>query len=204
MMRINMKTIGITGGVGCGKSTVLSLIEKNCRCKIYLADDIANQLKEPGEALYEPIIELLGDDILSSGLGSPIDKNKMASAIFANDADSLLRKVNQLIHPAVRTFIETAMEDCQRSGQYDYFFIEAALLLEERYDEILDEIWYIYSDVPTRRARLKESRGYSDEKIDSIMAKQLSEVEFRSRCSQVIDNNGKLEETEKSIRKALG
>ena len=77
--------------------------------------------------------------------------------------------------------------------------LEAALLIEDGYLEILDEIWYVHADSAVRRNRLKESRGYSDEKIDSIMTKQLEETQYRSLCKYTIDNSGTEQETQKSI-----
>ena len=85
----------------------------------------------------------------------------------------------------------------------DFLFIEAALLIECGYDKIVDELWYIYADKEVRRQRLKESRGYSDEKIDNIFKNQLSEDKFRSHCKVVIDNSGTLEDTCKQIDRAL-
>ena len=88
-------------------------------------------------------------------------------------------------------------------GELDFFFVEAALLIECGYDKRLDEIWYIFADQKVRRARLKETRGYSDEKIDGIMSSQLSEEAFRAHCKQVIDNSGSPEQTYKQIDQIL-
>ena len=87
-----MITIGITGGVGCGKSKILEYIKDNYNCLIITADDVANRLKEPGEACYEPLIKLLGERILDKD--GFIDKKKMAAEIFASDY--LLEKVNSI------------------------------------------------------------------------------------------------------------
>ena len=75
--------------------------------------------------------------------------------------------------------------------------------LEEKYDEICDELWYIYTSEENRRERLKLSRGYSDEKIDNIFASQLTETEYRKHCKVVIDNNGDISNTISSIKTAL-
>ena len=91
----------------------------------------------------------------------------------------------------------------RRSGRYAYFILEAALLIEEGYGDICDELWYIYASQKLRRQRLKESRGYSDQKIDGILKSQLSEAEFQRHCQVVIDNNGTLEESFCQIRKAI-
>ena len=78
--------------------------------------------------------------------------------------------------------------------------LEAALLIEEHYDEICDELWYIYTSEENRRARLKRSRGYSDEKISEMFESQLCENEYRRHCKVVIDNNGTTEETIAQVR----
>lgn len=194
-----MLTIGITGGVGCGKSKVLEYIKNNYNCKIILSDDVANQIKEPGEACYEPLIKLLGNDIL--GDDSYIDKKKMAAKIFADE--SLLQKVNDILHPAVKEYILATKADEAKKGEIDYLFVEAALLIECGYNEHVDEMWYIYASVQERTRRLKESRGYSDEKIKAIMDAQLSEEQFRAGSDFVIDNGGSLESTYEQIRTKL-
>jgi len=194
-----MKIIGITGGVGAGKSQVLKLIRDNYNCITLLADDIGNQIKEPGEPCYEPLIELLGQDIL--GEDGRIDKLKMAGKIFADS--SLLEKVNEIIHPAVITRIKEMATEAREEGSVDYFFIEAALLIECGFNSFVDEMWYIYARPEVRRERLRLSRGYSDEKIDNIMASQLSDEEFRVGSDVVIDNSDELDNTERQIRERL-
>ena len=81
--------------------------------------------------------------------------------------------------------------------------MEAALLIEEHYDEICDELWYIYTREEIREARLMESRGYSREKVQQIFSSQLKEAEYRKHCSVVIDNNEGLEEMQRQIDAAV-
>lgn len=194
-----MITIGITGGVGCGKSKVLEYIKNNYNCKIILSDDVANKIKEPGESCFEPLIRLLGKDIL--GEDSYIDKKKMAAKIFADEA--LLQKVNDILHPAVKVYILEQKTSETAKGEIDYLFVEAALLIECGYNEHVDEMWYIYAPVDVRSKRLKETRGYSDEKIKAIMDAQLSDEEFRAGSDFVIDNGGSLEYTYEQIKAKL-
>ena len=94
-----MKLIGITGGVGAGKSLVLQLLQKHCRCRVLLADEVGNEVKLPGQPCYERLVELLGKQVLSSD--GTIDRKKMAERIFADPA--LLDQVNGIIHPEVET-----------------------------------------------------------------------------------------------------
>ena len=81
--------------------------------------------------------------------------------------------------------------------------LEAALLIEEHYDEICDELWYIYTREDIRRERLMASRGYSTEKVDRIFASQLTEEVYREHCRVVIDNNGSEAEAFRQIERAL-
>ena len=199
----NMKLIGITGGVGSGKSEILRYLKKTYRCRVLLADEAAMTLEEPGGALYGDLTALLekenrereeaGEEIVQFLLeDGSIDRKGMAKMIFLDGA--LLEKVNALVHPAVRKYILSEVASEREKGELDYFFLEAALLIECGYNAIVDEMWYIYCEESVRRKRLKESRGYSDERIDGIMRSQLSEEEFRKGSGFVIDNSGALED----------
>ena len=194
-----MKLIGITGGVGSGKSQVLSFIREHYLCRIYLADEVAHIVQQKGQSCYEEILHLLGEDILAAD--GEIDRKKMASKIFGDEA--LLCRVNEIVHPKVEEFICQKIKESEENGEVELFFIEAALLIEAGYGHIVDEMWYIYTREEIRRIRLKESRGYSDEKISQIMASQLSEEEFRKSCDFVIDNSGTLEDTHLAIKQRL-
>lgn len=178
--------IGITGGVGAGKSTLLSYIRDNYNCLVILSDDVANDIKKKGYPAYDALVEALGRGILSDD--GEIDKALMAKAIF-NDKNKL-KTVNNILHPAVNQYIINIVDDERKRGVYDFVFVEAALLIENGYDKIVDEMWYVYADEDTRRKRLKASRGYSDQKVTDIFKSQLSDETFREYCEFVIDNSG--------------
>ena len=113
------------------------------------------------------------------------------------------RRLNGIVHPAVKEEILEIYRQELKKGKISYLILEAALLIEDGYDKICDRLWYIDTDKDVRRRRLKESRGYSDEKIDEIFASQLPKEVYREYCSQVIDNNGTLEETIVKVREAF-
>ena len=117
--------------------------------------------------------------------------------------DRKREELNAIVHPAVREYVLQQKEAEERAGKLFLLVLEAALLIEEHYDEICDELWYIYTTEENRRARLKASRGYSDAHVDRIFASQLSEEEYRRHCRVVIDNNGTLEETLTQTEEAL-
>ena len=189
------KIIGITGGIGAGKSTVLKYIADNYNCLVIYSDDVANDIKKKGYPAYDQLVELLGTEIL--GPDGEIDRAKMAGAIF-NDKN-ILKNVNNILHPAVNEYIINIIENEKKLCRYDFVFVEAALLIENGYDKIADELWYVYASEDVRRKRLKETRGYSDEKIDDIFSKQLEDSQFRSYCRFVIDNSTSLEDAAKQV-----
>lgn len=195
-----MKIIGITGGVGAGKSMLLAYIESHYSCRVIYADLTAKQLQAKDSGCYEELVGLLGSDVLCKD-GS-IDRQKMAQRIFHDQ--ELLAKVNAILHPAVKRTILAEIKKEADAGKTDYFFIEAALLIEEHYDEICDELWYIYANEDVRRRRLVETRGYTETKADAIMNSQLPEEDFRRHCRVVIDNSGEPEEAYRQIDMQLG
>lgn len=197
--RNDMYVIGITGGVGAGKSAVLDLLAEECKCAIYRADDIANEIKLKGNSCYEKIVDILGEEVLDPD--GEINKRMMALVIFSDPEKK--RLVEAVLHPAVKNYIIDKIAECKRDGSLDYFFFEAALLIEAGYKQICDEIWYVYASIPTRSKRLMASRNYNLDRIESIMDTQLSDREFRKNCEYVIDNDGDLENTRASIRSVL-
>lgn len=194
-----MRLIGITGGVGAGKTTILEYIREHYLCRIYLADEVAHTVKEPGQPCYEALVSLLGQEILEED--GHIHRGRMAERIFRDEG--LLERVNAIVHPAVQDFLLERIREARQEGQTELFFIEAALLIECGYGDIVDEMWYIHASEDVRRKRLAESRGYSPEKIEQIMENQLTEDEFRRGSDFVIDNSEAPEESYRQIRRRL-
>lgn len=220
-----MHFIGITGGVGAGKSTVLNILRNICKdkCEIIEADRLAEELMSPGYECYDKVIALDWPESITvtSEIDvqdvdfknetcknetfidrAQIDRKKMAQYMYADV--SLLQAVNDIVHPACKVEILRRVDRAREEGKLDYFFLEAALLIECGYKEVCDELWYIYADENIRRERLKASRGYSDEKVDSIMAKQLSEDVFKVNCERLIDNSTDEIMTRKQVLELLG
>lgn len=195
-----MKFIGITGGVGAGKSEILSYLGKKTGVRVMLADEIAHELMEVGTDCYKCLRQTFNDEDIWNSDGS-FNREKLAKVIFS---DKLKRDImNSVVHPAVKEYVVRQQEYEKERGELSLLVLEAALLIEEHYDKICDELWYIYTSEENRRDRLKASRGYSDEKIDNIFKSQLSEEEYRKYCAVVIDNNGSVEAAFEQIDKAL-
>lgn len=194
-----MRVIGITGGVGSGKSSVLKLLKERFNAYILIADDIAKETMCRGNAGYEQVVEMFSEDILDKDKN--IDRTKLATIVFHNENKRIV--LNSIIHPLVKKIILNKINELKIAGTYDYVFVEAALLIEDHYDVICDELWYIYVPADIRRQRLKDSRGYSDEKIDSVFKSQLNEEAYKKACINVIDNSKDIEDTMLQIEKLL-
>ena len=195
-----MKVIGITGGVGAGKSAILNYLKEQYQAVVIEADKVGHLLMEPGGACYYSIVEKFGSSILNGD--QTINREKLGRIVFAEE--SLLKELNQIIHPRVKSYIVSEIAKERAYHRTSYFVVEAALLIEDHYDVICDEMWYIHTEEGIRAKRLKESRGYDEEKIAGIMANQKSPEEFRSACQAVIDNSRDLAYTYQQIDKQLG
>ena len=193
-----MKIIGVTGGVGAGKSEILNALASDWKAVIVKADEVGHLVMEPSGSCYQPIIQLFGKDVVASD--GKLDRAKIAACVFGNK--ELLEHLNAIVHPAVKAYIKNAIKQEQEKNT-PIFVVEAALLIEDHYDEICDELWYIYADEATRAQRLQEHRGYSKEKIAGIFANQLSEAEFLAHCQFKIDNSGDFEDTKEQIKQRM-
>lgn len=194
-----MKIIGVTGGVGAGKSTVLHMLEKLCRCKIIMADDVAKEMMNYGGPLTDKALQLFGDNAYDSF--GKLNKEHIASIIYADDA--VRAKWNDAVHPAVNNAVYNEIKNAGNSNEYDFVFVEAALLIENKYDEICDELWYVYADADVRRERLIAQRGYSHSKIDGIFDSQMSDDDFRKHCDFIIDTGKSIENTYDILKNKL-
>ena len=195
-----MYFIGITGGVGAGKSTVLTLLKENFNCKVLLADEVAANLMTPGHQCFDKVVALDWPESILDADGQ-IDRPKMARFMFENN--DLRQQVNSIVHPAVEAEVLNQVEQERRSHNIEYFFFEAALLIECGYGKLVDEMWYIYASEEVRAQRLMESRGYSKERIEGTIASQRSDASFREHADVVIDNSGDKERTLKQLRQIL-
>lgn len=187
------RVIRIAGGVGAGKSQVLSILEKDYGAKVILADLVAKRLMEPGQPAFLQVVRTLGEGILDES--GAIDREKMAGVIFADE--NALAAVNGITHPLTWRAIT---DEVNASGPL--VVVEAAVM-DSHEPDIFDERWFVFASRETRIRRLMENRGYSREKSLAIMERQLPPEEFRRRCQVVIDNDGSLENTRAQIKAVL-
>ncbi len=187
--------LGITGGIGSGKSEVLRILQEEYGAEVIKADIVAHELMEPGQEVYRQVIAAFGREILHPD--GRIDRSLLGRLVFGREEKRQL--LNRLTHPAVKQEILRRIADSRTA----FLVIEAALLLEEHYEEICEEIWYVYADWETRFARLADSRGYTRKRAQAIMDRQLSEDDWRKRCQATVDNSGSLEQLRTELARLL-
>ncbi len=196
-----MKILGITGGVGSGKSKVLYELQENYNAFIIEADKLAHELMMPGETIYNKIIECFGREILSKEAPYPIDRTILGNIVF-NDKDKL-ELLNSISHPLVKQRILQLIDQHRKAGETKLFVIEAALLIEDGYKAICDEIWYIWVDREERIRRLMDSRGYTREKCLSIFASQQEDEYYKKYANFTINNQNSFANTTKQLKDLL-
>lgn len=194
-----MKVLGITGGVGAGKSTILSYLDQKYSARVIQADEVGKRLQQSGGECLRRIAEVFGSSILL--LDGSLNRAALADIVFADKEK--LAVLNEIMHPAVKTYIVHELER-EKKKKRALCVIEAALLPEDGYEQICDEIWYIYTKPGVRMKRLAAARGYSDEKTRQIMDNQPEDAVYRKKCKFVIDNSGDIvENTYEQIDKGL-
>lgn len=188
-----MYVIGLTGGVGSGKSLAAQLLAEKRNAELLITDELGHRVMEKGQSCYEEILDHFGKEILDPR--GEIDRAKLAQKVFGDEEER--NWLNQRIHPAVIDYVGKYI--AERKQQEGVIVLESALLFESGCDRLCDEVWYIFVSEEIRRKRLAESRGYSQEKITAILKRQLSEEEFQKRSDIVIRNDGTPEELERRI-----
>lgn len=196
--------IGVTGGVGSGKSSIMRVLEDK-GAHLIIADDVARILQEPGNECYKMIVDAFGKEILCDGSDldqqMPIDRKKLAAVVFADEQK--LQLLNSLTHPQVKTEIQRRIDDIYSNDPDALIAIEAALLIQAGYLDMLDELWVVTCEHDTRIKRLMSSRDYTEEKAESIMASQMSDEEYSKYADFILDNSGTHAQTKRKITNRL-
>lgn len=189
-----MMVLGLTGGVGAGKSRILELFSHDYGAQVIQADLVARKLEDPGQPGLTGLVSLFGAGILQKD--GTLDRKGFADRIFGNP--EALKRVNALIHPLTWNEIKRQI----RESSAELIVVEAALF-DERSREVCQYLLYVDTQDEIRIQRLMENRGYSREKCLDIMKNQADRNDFLKLADFVIDNSGSLEESRLQIRRIL-
>ena len=155
---------------------------------------------EPGQTVYQAVVEAFGTEILQAEEPYAIDRAKFAQIVFADKEK--LAQLNALTHPAVKAWIRKDIDE-KRKQDVKIYVIEAALLIQDGYKEICDEIWYIYVNEETRIKRLMKQRGYTEERCRAMFHSQEPESYYRKYADFTINNQLDYENSSKQLKDRL-
>lgn len=193
-----MLKVGLTGGVACGKSTIAAMFERR-GAHVIRADEVAHKLMEPGQPVYEAVVNHFGRGILDPE--GNISRPKLAQIAF----EGRIQELNGLVHPAVIRKQDEWMERIGREHPYAVAMVEAALMIEAGAAARLDRLITVTCDFEQKVARFANRTGTTLEQarqeVRRRMAAQLPDEQKAAAANYVIDNSGTLEQAEAQVER---
>jgi dephospho-CoA kinase len=191
-----MLRIGLTGGIGSGKSTIAAML-REMGVPVIEADDLAHEVTQRGEAAYDEIVNSFGKEILQEN--GEIDRPRLAEAVFGSKEK--LDRLNRIVHPRVLERAEKWLGERRREGAA-IAVVEAPLLMEAGFHRRFDRLVVVWCRREQQEERLG-SRGMEQEDAERRMAAQMP-VEAKKRlANDLIDNSGTLEETRRQVEQLV-
>ena len=189
-----MLKVGLTGGIGCGKTTVAEILEQ-LGCCVFYADRIAHQLSEPGQPAYDEIIRSFGDEILDAA--GQVNRARLGAIVFAEP--SRLGQLNQILHPRVIEFLEDELKRLEARQPDTIAIVEAALLIESGYYRRLDKLVVVRCLPEQQEERVHKRFGLSTEAARQRIHAQMTDEERRRYADYEIDSSGTRENTSRQV-----
>jgi len=189
-----MKVIGLTGGIGSGKSMVSQFMQE-LGAVLIDADTVGHEAYQPGTDTWRELIAAFGEQILASD--NSIDRKKLGGIVFGN-SESLAR-LNQIMYPRMHQMMGDRIEECRRQG-VEVVVLEAAILLEAGWNQLVDEVWITVAPESVVVERTRERTGLPEEQILARIRSQMSSEERAKHADVVINNDGSLEELKDKVR----
>jgi dephospho-CoA kinase len=192
-----MLRVGLTGGIGCGKTTVAAMM-REFGCHVIEADPLAHKLIEPGQPAYDEVVRTFGREILDAT--GRVDRGKLGAIVFDNN-DQLLR-LNAIVHPYVEQELKQLLDEFARTNPKGVAVVEAALLVEAGYAEKLDRLVVVWCRPEQQEARLL-TRGMTLKQVAQRIAAQMPLEEKRRRATDEVDCSVSLGETREQVERLV-
>jgi dephospho-CoA kinase len=188
-----MITIGLTGGIGSGKSLVARMLAEK-GVALLNADEVGHKSYRKGTPVYDRLLASFGREILDED--GEIDRGKLGQRVFADPRER--ERLNAIVWPEMARMMAQEL-DALRSLGNAVTVLEAAVLIEAGWRPLADEVWVVLASPRVTRQRLVETKGMSLEQADARIRSQLSNEERRRHADVVIENNGTVEELRQRI-----
>ncbi len=189
-----MQVIGLTGGIGAGKSLVAEVLG-GLGARVIDADKVGHEVYAPGTEGFRAVVAAFGAEVV--GEDGQIDRARLGEKVFGNAAE--LQKLTAIVHPLIRQMVDDRITAARQDPEVRVVVLEAAILLDSGWDAVTDEVWVVVADRSTIRQRLAEARGLSEAEVDARAAKQMSDEERRSRADVLVQNFGTPEELRSEV-----
>ena len=193
-----MKIIGLTGGIGAGKSTVTEILIKE-GYPVIDADRISRKITEKGSPVLEKIAGVFGNDMILPG--GELDRKKLASLVFS-DSEKRLR-LEEITTKEVVRIISEKLDRMKSRGQTGPVFVDAPLLFESGADRLTDLVWTVDADISVRVERVCARDGATPQEVRDRIAAQMSSRRRAERSAEVIDNSKGKEELCRQVKELL-
>jgi len=188
------KVIGLTGGIGSGKSTVSQCLAE-LGAVIIDADKVGHEAFEPNTEAWREVAATFGRQILTPR--GEIDRKRLGEIVFNNP--EALSRLNRIMHPRMHDMMKAQIEEYRRQG-VDVVVLEAAVLIEANWTSLVDEVWVTVAPEDAVVERLRKQRGLVEEQTLARIRSQLSSEERAKHADVVINNDGKLEEMKAKVK----
>jgi len=189
------KVIGLTGGIGSGKSTVSQCLAE-LGAVILDADKVGHEAFQPDTEAWREVVAAFGKQVIAPG--GEIDRKKLGEIVF-NNPESLSR-LNQIMHPRMYQMMKARIEEYRRQG-VAVVVLEAAILIEANWTSLVDEMWVTTAPEAAVLERLKQQRGLGEAQTLARIHAQLSAEERKKHAAVIIDNDGNLDEVKAKVKK---
>jgi dephospho-CoA kinase len=187
-----MKLVGLTGGVGSGKSTVAAML-RELGAEVVDADEATHAVYEPGSPGYDAVVREFGPDFVRDG---GIDRSRLGDLVF-RDADAR-RRLNAIVHPLVREWMAKRTAAAVEQGA-DVVVQDVPLLFENSLEKLFSSVVLVYVPEELQVVRLVAGRGFTPERARAVIAAQMPIEAKRGLAQHVINNSGTLEDTRAQV-----
>jgi len=191
-----MRSIGLTGGIASGKSTVSAILAEQGAI-VLDADQLGHRSYAPGTPTFDAVVAAFSPAIIATD--GTIDRAKLGAQVFADSGG--LKKLTDIVWPAIRALAETELERLGQQGT-DVSVLEAAVMIEAGWQDLVDEVWVVSVPTAIARQRLMARNGLSAEDADSRIAAQLDNAEREAEADVVIDTDCSLEQVRERVLQA--
>ncbi|MFN8642962.1 MAG: dephospho-CoA kinase [Candidatus Binatia bacterium] len=194
-MTERVRTVGVTGGIGSGKSSAVQILA-GLGAAVIDADRVGHEVYAPGTVGFAQVVAAFGANIV--GADGAIDRKRLGPIVFADPA--ALARLNAIVHPLIRDEVGRRIVAARAAGPAP-IVVEAALLIEAKWDALVDEVWLVVARREVIEQRLTAQRGMDPAAVAARMRAQLTDAARQARADVVIDNSGTRDELRAQVER---